>query len=224
MDTQLSAIDHVTSIHQQGRSWSIRVRAVAVWRIPFDHITLTPSCLDMILMDRRGTKIQASVCRRHPITRPIEVGRVYNISHFKVVLNDGIRLTPHDFRLIFHTCTSVAESFDVRIPRNGLSFYNTQIIRNRVGDFTHLIDCLGVISAAGQDKLFIKDSQLTKMLHIDLQDSRGKIRCLLIGSLVNIVANYLASNWTKRPTNFSLKAHLYLQKFISTQTFMMLLS
>lgn len=150
-------------------------------------------------MDRRGTKIQASVCRRHPITRPIEVGRVYNISHFKVVLNDGIRLTPHDFRLIFHTCTSVAESFDVRIPRNGWSFYNTQIIRNRVGDFTHLIDCLGVISAAGQEKLFIKDSQLTKMLHIDLQDSRGKIRCLLIGSLVNIVADYLASNWTKRP-------------------------
>ncbi|XP_057440470.1 uncharacterized protein LOC130732440 [Lotus japonicus] len=199
MDTRLSVIDHVTSIHQQGPYWSIKVRAIAVWRVPFDHVTLRPSCMDMILVDRFGTKIQGSVCRRHPPIRAMQTGRVYQISNFKVVLNDDIRLTPHQFRLIFHACTIIAESFDVRIPRNGWSLCNTQIIRNRSDEFTHLIDCLGVMLAASQEKIFIKDGQLTKMLYVDLQDTRGNIRCMVIGSLVNIVAEYLASNWTMRP-------------------------
>ncbi|XP_057418314.1 uncharacterized protein LOC130712499 [Lotus japonicus] len=119
--------------------------------------------MDMILMDKFGTKIQGSVCRKHPTICAMLDGRVYRIFNFKVVLNDDIRLTPHEFRLIFHTCTIIVESFDVRIPRNGWSFYNTQIIRNMSDEFTHLIDCLGVISVASHEKLFIKDSQLTKI-------------------------------------------------------------
>ncbi|XP_057427599.1 uncharacterized protein LOC130720910 isoform X2 [Lotus japonicus] len=199
IETELAAIDHVTSIHEQGPRLVIKVCAVAVWRIPLSILPIRPYCVEMILIDRMGTKIQGSVCSNHPILRNIQVGRVYKFSKFKVILNDDIKLTPHDFRLIFHTCTEITESYDVRIPRHGWSFYNTQAIRARNEDFTHLIDCVGVISAASQEKLWIKDGQMTKMIIIELQDPRGKIKCNLIGSVVNPIAEFLASTWTVRP-------------------------
>lgn len=94
--------------------------------------------------------------------------------------------------------------------------------------FVHvfLVDCVGVISAASQEKLWIKDGQMTKMIIIELQDPRfcfseklfitltmliiiipcsiyinfrGKIKCNLIGSVVNPIAEFLASTWTVRP-------------------------
>lgn len=52
METELAAIDHVTSIHEQGPRLVIKVRAVAVWRIPLSILPIRPYCVEMILIDR----------------------------------------------------------------------------------------------------------------------------------------------------------------------------
>lgn len=90
METELAAIDHVSTIHHHCNRLVIKVRAIAVWRIPFSHITMRPSCIDMILMDRKVT---------YQLT-------IYNFSYSHTKLSWSYIQFPsftHNFQLSFYS-------------------------------------------------------------------------------------------------------------------------
>ncbi|XP_057416699.1 uncharacterized protein LOC130711199 isoform X3 [Lotus japonicus] len=171
-----------------------------MWNTPARYLPTVQSCTEVILLDKEGSKIQASVCKDHRLRGEIFTGFVYKISKFKVIPNTReLRCTSHGYRLVFSTRTILTLSGDTSIPREGWSFYDTGYIERCRGIFSHLSDFIGVVSSVSAVRRFVTEGKTTKMMIVELRDSVGIMRCFLYGELAELLMLNLCSNWTKRP-------------------------
>ncbi|KAJ1395833.1 Nucleic acid-binding, OB-fold [Sesbania bispinosa] len=95
-----------------------------------------PFAIEMVMIDAQGGKIQATIHK--PMIRKFRgalvEGRVYRMIFFGVVKNIGsYRACRHEFKLLFHGRTRVAECKGVPIPMYGLSLMTTEDIKNTGG-------------------------------------------------------------------------------------------
>ncbi|XP_057448906.1 uncharacterized protein LOC130740345 [Lotus japonicus] len=193
--------DKVEQISLDDHPWNTKVRVLACWKNPDELLESESSCLEMVLIGAEGVKIQASICKRHPIRNQIAEGAVYKISNFRIFPNDGVlRFTGHSCRLFFHGCTKMVRTTeDGVIPLNCWSFFDTRHIKIIRDTFTEVIDFVGLVIAASEEKVYIRNSKITKRMVIQLQDLRGNIHCVLEGEHVETFLEYLSSNWTEKP-------------------------
>ncbi|XP_057450051.1 uncharacterized protein LOC130741225 [Lotus japonicus] len=168
--------------------------------------------MELILLDKQGTKIQASVCKFHRLRLEILPGFVYKISKFNVIPNDyGLRFTNHNYKLIFGSSTNIVRFDDTTIPRECWSFYDTLNIQRRGATFSFLIDFIGLLTAVSRVRRLVIGGRNKKMIVIELVDPVGKIRCVLLGEVVDRLMLHLCSNWTKRP--------ILLLQFVKVRSF-----
>ncbi|XP_057445625.1 uncharacterized protein LOC130737797 isoform X1 [Lotus japonicus] len=148
-----------------------KVRIISMWNTRARYLPTVQSCTEVILLDKEGSKIQASVCKDHRLRGEIFTGFVYKISKFKVIPNTReLRCTSHGYRLVFNTHTILTLSGDTSIPREGWSFYDTGYIERCRGIFSHLSDFIGVVSSVSAVWRFVTEGKTTKMMIVELGD------------------------------------------------------
>ncbi|XP_058760711.1 uncharacterized protein LOC131634046 [Vicia villosa] len=126
--------------------------------------------MEMVLMDEKGFKIQASV-RKALLPRfenKIHEGIVYNFQYFGVAANTrGYRTTKIQFKLNLHSSTVVTE-----------------------------IDVVAILSVVGHERVYERNGVTTKFKVIELLSDGMKLDCTLFGPYVDELDAYLKSGNT----------------------------
>ncbi|XP_057450050.1 uncharacterized protein LOC130741224 isoform X6 [Lotus japonicus] len=212
--------DSVMQLSLKQHPWKIKVRVIAVWNV--DHLDQAHGlrCMHMVLIDKEHVKIQASFHKYIPSKLNIIQGRVYVLSLFRVKRNmDSERVTNHGFKLLFNSRTRIVLDVDAFIPYYGWDFLDFGHVQSSWGNFNYLIDVAGLVKAASNVKLVVQNSGITKVMVVDLQDTRGTVRCILMGDIVDKFADYMASNWTVQPVmGLQFMAVYYVRGKVILQT------
>ncbi|XP_057418019.1 uncharacterized protein LOC130712198 [Lotus japonicus] len=168
--------------------------------LPLSNVRSLSPNLGCTNLTARGDKIQASVSKEEGPYVDIEVGCVYKIAQFRVIPNNRpVRFTNSTFRLIFHAGTTIFGHGDPSIPREAWSFYDTAEIEICRGTFSHLIDFIGLLSAVSPVRRLVTHGRISKMINMEMIDPVGRVRCVLLGELVELLMLHLCSNWVNRP-------------------------
>ncbi|RYR66948.1 hypothetical protein Ahy_A03g013149 [Arachis hypogaea] len=70
---------------------------------------------------------------------------------------------------------------------------------NMTQDYDFLVDVIGLLTSAGEDKEYAKEGKFVKMIVLELTSKDLKMRCALFGDYVNQVNNFLASGYVEQP-------------------------
>ncbi|XP_057425824.1 uncharacterized protein LOC130719208 [Lotus japonicus] len=58
---------------------------------------------------------------------------------------------------------------------------------------------IGLLTATSEERTYVKDDIVTKMMLLEISDDKGKLECALFGEYVQIVLDYLSSNPLEKP-------------------------
>ncbi|KAJ1416990.1 Nucleic acid-binding, OB-fold [Sesbania bispinosa] len=181
--------DLIKDVYPGRQNWRLKARIVRMWELsPMEQLG-NPFAIEM------GGKIQATI--RKPMIRKFRGAlverRVYRMIFFGVVKNTGsYRACRHEFKLLFHGRTRVAECEGVPIPMYGLSLVTTEDIKNTGGRSDYLIDFMGILSAVSSEKTSDRSGRTTRFIVIELKDDKGMICCALFGEYVDEINVHLA--------------------------------
>lgn len=175
------------------------VRVVRLWFEPDNYANQKFFAMEMVLMDEKGDKIQATV-RKNLMTRfenKIREGTVYNIRSFGVAANSGaFRTTKHQFKLNLQNGTVVREVGTGLITVSPYSFVSFPEIVGNI-DKDYLIDVVGILSGVGRERAYERNRVTTKFKVIELESNGMRLECTLFGPYVDDLDAYLQSGYTK---------------------------
>ncbi|XP_057452542.1 uncharacterized protein LOC130744367 [Lotus japonicus] len=200
MPLLLDACDSVREFCRQDKPWRIKARVIRLWEPSQELSSMNFYSMEMILQDIKGDKMHGVVCKNHSLNQVVTEGCAYIIHGFKVIWNDGTyHFMGQKLRLLFSSSTMFILTEDKRISLDGLSFLDTRKIQRVRNPTQPLIDIMGMLTAASAERIWISDAVLQKMIAVDLQDTKGSIRVVIIGDHAEFLSNFLCSNWTRRP-------------------------
>ncbi|KAL4625797.1 hypothetical protein ACB092_05G050300 [Castanea dentata] len=135
--------------------------------------------LDMILVDKEGTLIHASIRKNLAQSfRPqLNEGSIYTITDFLVEENKGnYRPVHNQLKILFNSTTSVSKfnGFDHSIPQSQFEFANYGTIASRCYDNTYLTDVIGILDYIGAIEEIKTRGRPTKMRNIKLLLEEGE--------------------------------------------------
>ncbi|KAJ1384828.1 Nucleic acid-binding, OB-fold [Sesbania bispinosa] len=191
-----SVFDVVKNISPGKQTWRLKVRVERVWEMfPLDE-PAKPFFVEMVLMDSKGDKIQASI--RKPMMKKfkgvIMEGEVYKMYFFGDVRNMGsFRATRHEYKLLFHSRTKASRCDAANIPFIGLDPFSSKQIRETGGESDFLLDFVGVLTAVSDEKRSVRDGRTTRAVQMELIDEKGKAYCTLFGNYVDVVKDFASS-------------------------------
>ncbi|KAJ1390337.1 hypothetical protein SESBI_37552 [Sesbania bispinosa] len=163
-------------------------------------------CVEMVFVDAQGTKIQGSI--RKDIIRMkklvMEEGHAYEISRVMVVPNEGPdRPTHHAFRLVFDIHSKVVLHERYPLLSLGLSLLATvdvtRIKNERPYETKFLVDKVGMLTSVSSERQYLKEN---KEINV------GKTECVLHGTYVDQLNQYLKKNGTLTPIIVIQFAHV----------------
>ncbi|KAL2904231.1 Replication protein A 70 kDa DNA-binding subunit C, partial [Bienertia sinuspersici] len=132
------AINYVSDINPSKESWKIIVRVTHLWHVPSYNNPSELQSIELVLMDEKGDKIQASIKRSMIMTyrNLLNEGESYTLMTFGVGLNSGdYKPTSHAYKINFLNITKVEVNRDASIPLYGFKFASYgDIISNRLDD------------------------------------------------------------------------------------------
>ncbi|XP_050245416.1 uncharacterized protein LOC126693471 [Quercus robur] len=151
----------------------VKVRVLRMWdaiNIANNHDLIS---LDMILVDKEGTLIHASIRKNlaqsyHP---QLNEGSIYTITNFLVEENRGNYCPVHNkLKILFNSTTSVSKfsGFDHSIPQSQFEFADYGTIASRCYDTTYLTDVIGILDYIGAIEEIKTTGRPTKMRNIQL--------------------------------------------------------
>ncbi|KAL4606014.1 hypothetical protein ACB092_09G071600 [Castanea dentata] len=144
--------------------------------------------LDMILVDKEGTLIHASIRKNLAQSfRPqLNEGSIYTITNFLVEENKGnYRPVHNQLKILFNSTTSVSKfnRFDHSIPQSQFEFADYGTIASRCYDTIYLTDVIGILDYIGVIEEIKTRGRPTKMRNIQLLLEENKsIRTTLWGN------------------------------------------
>ncbi|WJX63407.1 hypothetical protein P8452_48296 [Trifolium repens] len=155
------------SVSPGRESWCYYVRVIRVWTV---YSTTNPcllNSLEMILIDKKDTKIHASITDmllylfRHKIIE----GNVYKMSNFMVGLEScAYRTTPHLYQLYFLYKTKVEICEDSSIDKLGLSLSTIGNVLGYGPDHEFLVDVASLVMRSSRERECIRDGMLPRRL------------------------------------------------------------
>ncbi|XP_057419428.1 replication protein A 70 kDa DNA-binding subunit C-like [Lotus japonicus] len=189
------AIDPVVTLCPPNHNWRIKVRVVRLWIADGFAGENKPASMELILLDQHGGKIQATV--RKLVFRKwgeqFVEGNVYIITFFHLIPNLGAyRPTDHAFRILFNPKTKIIPAESSIIPRWGFSLKDSSQLNDDGFQTEYLV-------ATSEERTYVKDDIVTKMMLLEISDDKGKLECALFGEYVQIVLDYLSSNPLEKP-------------------------
>ncbi|QHN82521.1 Replication protein A 70 kDa DNA-binding subunit B [Arachis hypogaea] len=143
--------------------------------------------MEIFLVDEDSNKIQATV-KKHLINR------------FKEnIIEDNYRVAEHEFKLVFLNRTTVIPVPDDAIPKTCFSFYPFDELLKMTTDYVYLVDVIGLLTSVGEEKEYVKDGKVMKMIVLELSSKELAIRCALFGEYVDEVHRFLGSSYMEQP-------------------------
>ncbi|KAM4082771.1 hypothetical protein ACB094_08G005900 [Castanea mollissima] len=173
----------------------LKVRVLRMWdaiNIANNHDLIS---LDMILVDKEGTLIHASIRKNLAQSfRPqLNEGSIYTITNFLVEENKGnYRPVHNQLKILFNSTTSVSKlnGFDHSIPQSKFEFADYGTIASHCYDNTYLTDVIGILDYIGGIEEIKTRGRPTKMRNIQmLLEENKSIRTTLWGNTTHQIDN-----------------------------------
>ncbi|KAL2923539.1 Replication protein A 70 kDa DNA-binding subunit B [Bienertia sinuspersici] len=147
--------DSVREINPMKEKWSIKIKVIRLWTTPDLYNPENHYSIEMVFVDEKGDKIQATV-KRSKLLRfgPIlHEGSVYSISRFGVGQPSGdYRPTKHAYKLNFLSATIVEQLNELDMPISGYNFVCFRDILSNKLDDKYLVDVIGGVTEVEQRK------------------------------------------------------------------------
>ncbi|RYR50869.1 hypothetical protein Ahy_A06g025875 [Arachis hypogaea] len=122
------------------------------------------------------------------------------MSYFSVVPNQGnYRTAKHEFKLVFLNRTTVIPVPDDAIPKTCFSFRPFDELLKMTEDYVYLVDVISLLTSVGEEKEYVKDGKVMKMIVLELSSKELTIRCALFGEYVDKVHHFLGSGYMEQP-------------------------
>lgn len=196
------SFDALSEIAPGRLTWKIKVRLVRLWEVPTFLKPDQANSLEMVLVDDKGCKIQASVRKQliYVFQRKLKEGEVYKVSFFSVVPSSGsYRAAPHPCKIVFQMTTKVQPCTSSLIPMYGLSFTSIVDVASHTVEYDFLVDVIGLVTAVSEERELVRDGNITKMVVFEITDHSGKIECALFGDYVALWKRFMANRFEGLP-------------------------
>ncbi|KAJ1379350.1 hypothetical protein SESBI_46982 [Sesbania bispinosa] len=184
------------TVHDRREALRLKVRVVRVWEICQKNNPANVFSVEMVLVDSEGGRIQASI-RKAMIRKfrsSIVEGGVYKMIYFRLVENGGeYRACSHEFKLLFQPRTRIFPTESEVIPRFDIQAKNSEDLQETNGVSQYMFDFIGLLTAVGEEKEFIKFGKPIRVLEIELTDDKGVMKCSLFGHFIEMMKNFLAN-------------------------------
>ncbi|XP_058746876.1 uncharacterized protein LOC131619844 [Vicia villosa] len=192
-------IDFVKEINPSKESWDIVVQVIRLWFVPDMNSKEKFFAMEMVLMDEKGDKIQASV-RKALLSRfenKIREGTVYNFKSFSVAANTGgYRTTKHQFKLNLQNGTVVTEMlWEFWLRLDVKEFMRRIVLPEKCCCACTVLDVVGILASVGRERVYEKNRVTTKYKVIELESNGMKLECTLFGPCVAELNAYLQSGY-----------------------------
>ncbi|XP_057452297.1 replication protein A 70 kDa DNA-binding subunit D-like [Lotus japonicus] len=187
--------DKIASLNPIRDNWNILVRVIRFWTIRVGGQTTE---IDMILMDDKGSRIQATV-NKHIATKYdklIREGAVYAIQNFTLANNTGgFKVADHEYKITIQGETIALLQYDSLVPATIWNSVKFDDVLGGVLDDSLLVDVIGLLSRVGEQRNFDGGK---KMKQIVLNSFGVELTCSFWGHYVDEIDRYLSTN---DPTN-----------------------
>ncbi|XP_072073889.1 uncharacterized protein [Arachis hypogaea] len=173
--------DSISKIHPPREAWRLKVRVLRTWIVPSFGNHDVANSMEILLVDKDSNKIQAIVKKQliNKFKENIIESQTYRMSYFSVVPNQGnYRAAEHEFKLVFLNHTTV-----IPVPNNAIP--KTYVI--------------GLLTFVGEEKEYVKDGKVMKIIILELSSKELTIRCALFGECVDEVYRFLGSDYMEQP-------------------------
>ncbi|KAK2388834.1 replication protein A 70 kDa DNA-binding subunit C [Trifolium repens] len=180
-------VQAIITVNASSTKGVYEVRVLSKWRVTDSSATQTIASVDMVLIDRSGHKIQASIPSSllSQFDDQIVEGRVYRMSGFTVKHNLGVLVASyHRFIFIFNENTKVDPSDSCFIPSYGFSLIAAENVLLKKFNYGYMVDVVGVVTKVKHDKNFYPDGRVTRSVTFKLNDQKG-FWCEVTGDLVD---------------------------------------
>ncbi|QHO11282.1 Replication protein A 70 kDa DNA-binding subunit C [Arachis hypogaea] len=177
--------DSISKIHPPREAWRLKVRVLRTWIVPSFGNHDVANSMEILLVDKDSNKIQAIVKKQliNKFKENIIESQTYRMSYFSVVPNQGnYRAAEHEFKLVFLNHTTVIPVPNNAIPKTCFSFY-----------------VIGLLTFVGEEKEYVKDGKVMKIIILELSSKELTIRCALFGECVDEVYRFLGSDYMEQP-------------------------
>ncbi|GJQ95661.1 replication protein A 70 kDa DNA-binding subunit B-like protein [Tanacetum coccineum] len=167
-------VNFIDQISTSKDSWKLKVRILWLWKQPFQ--------LDMILMDEKGRKIQATIKKMliPNFEMLLQEGSIIILSKFGIAENNGkYPVIKHQYKLNFYRNTIVKKSLDFQGPVFGFHFVSFDNILNNEAGFDFSVDVIGHFVECGDINVFSRIGKESKRISLQLENVEYKISCTL---------------------------------------------
>ncbi|AES65761.1 replication protein A 70 kDa DNA-binding subunit B [Medicago truncatula] len=193
-------IDLISDISPSKENWNIRVRVVRLWFVRDMKKDQLPYSLEMVLMDNKGDRINASVRRTliYKYEKELREDRVFSIGNFSVASNVGsYRTARHPYKINFQYGTKIKQCDDKFVPADIYVIGDSREIFQSEYDTDYLIDVMGMLKAVGVEKSYTRNGSQSKMIPIELDYDGFRFKVTLFGPYVDELNAFLASGETE---------------------------
>ncbi|XP_028757320.1 uncharacterized protein LOC114754709 [Neltuma alba] len=155
--------------------WHIVARVFRKWNVFHKGSSADIFCVTMVLLDKEGDKIQASVLTKSlhdKFRHSIIEGETYFFANFEVSANvSQYRATTHPFKITITPRTHVAEKIAI-VPSYSYSFFPLAEIEklNEKHNIEYLIDVLAFVKSIGTLEEYRRDNETKNKLRMVLSD------------------------------------------------------
>ncbi|KAJ1389660.1 Nucleic acid-binding, OB-fold [Sesbania bispinosa] len=163
--------------------WWTKVNVIRMWEVPVSGQLFDSMSVEVVFMDTQRQLV-------------IEEGHAYEISRVVVVQYEGAdRPTSHPYTLVFDMCSKVVLHERYPLISLGLSPLATidvqRIKTERPYDTRFLVDKVGILTSVSSERQYLKDNKEVHVVFIEITDPTGKIECILHGTYVDQLDQYL---------------------------------
>ncbi|XP_025604762.1 uncharacterized protein [Arachis hypogaea] len=197
----MGAQNSLLVIHPPREAWRLKVRVLRTWIVPSFGNHEVANSMVIVLVDGDSNKIQATVKKQliNRFKESIIEGQTYRMSYFSVVPNQGnYRAAEHEFKLVFLNHTTVIPVPDDDIPKTCFSFCPFDELLKMTEDYVYLVDVISLLTSVGEEKEYVKDAKVMKMIVLELSSKELTIRCALFGEYVDEVHRFLGSGYMEQ--------------------------
>ncbi|QHO54347.1 Replication protein A 70 kDa DNA-binding subunit [Arachis hypogaea] len=179
--------DSISKIHPPREAWRLKVRVLRTWIVPFFENYDVANSMKIVLVDGDSNKIQTTVKKQL-------------INRFKEsIIEDNYRAAEHEFKLVFLNRTTIIPVPDDDIPKTSFSFCPFDELLKMTENYVYLVDVIGLLTSVGEEKEYVKDAKVMKMIVLELSSKELTIRCALFREYVDEVHHFLGSGYMEQP-------------------------
>ncbi|MED6107527.1 hypothetical protein PIB30_118126 [Stylosanthes scabra] len=193
----------VTNVHQRNMHWDIQVYVIRKYDVPSSEDQAIIKSVDMMLQDRQGGRIHASIPKRLISTwlDRIKEFTMYNMREFVVVdKRTRVRATEVKWSLLFCIRTEVQEVEVPTFPLEAFRFRTIpELTASAVVSENELFDLVAeVVGKEDPRELVTSLGKETKRMATNIQDlEKNTIRCTLFGTCVDDLTPLMAQERTE---------------------------